>query len=114
MDAAAVKNIAPLYAEDPTMLDTCKAWQDGSVYLEMARREPGNASANTPSAPARRVMTGTPTCCWRASAFSTSSYSETMISGWQERIFSASLRFAEALSFFVTPSPACVEPVFPV
>ena len=36
IDAAAVKNIAPLYAEDPTMLDTCKAWQDGSVYLEMA------------------------------------------------------------------------------
>ena len=36
MDAAAVKNIAPLYAEDPTMFDTCKAWQDGEVYLEMA------------------------------------------------------------------------------
>ena len=36
IDAAAVKNIAPLYAEDPTMLDTCKAWQNGSVYLEMA------------------------------------------------------------------------------
>ena len=36
MDAAAVKNIKPLYAEDPTMFDTCKAWQDGEVYLEMA------------------------------------------------------------------------------
>jgi iron complex transport system substrate-binding protein len=36
MDAAAVKNIKPLYAEDPTMFDTCKAWQDGQVYLEMA------------------------------------------------------------------------------
>ena len=36
IDAAAAKNIAPLYQEDPTLLDTCKAWQDGSVYLEMA------------------------------------------------------------------------------
>ena len=36
MDAAAVKNIAPLYQQDPTMFDTCKAWQDGEVYLEMA------------------------------------------------------------------------------
>lgn len=36
MDAAAVKNIAPLYAEDPTMFDTCKAWKEGQVYLEMA------------------------------------------------------------------------------
>lgn len=36
MDAAAVKNIAPLYAEDPTMFDTCKAWRDGQVYLQMA------------------------------------------------------------------------------
>ena len=36
MDAAAVKNIKPLYAEDPTMFDTCKAWKDGEVYLEMA------------------------------------------------------------------------------
>ena len=36
MDAAAVKNIKPLYAEDPTMFDTCKAWQEGQVYLEMA------------------------------------------------------------------------------
>ena len=36
MDAAAVKNIAPLYQEDPTMFDTCKAWQNGEVSLEMA------------------------------------------------------------------------------
>ena len=36
MDAAAVKNIKPLYAEDPTLFDTCKAWNDGEVYLEMA------------------------------------------------------------------------------
>ena len=36
MDAAAVKNIKPLYAEDKTMFDTCKAWKDGEVYLEMA------------------------------------------------------------------------------
>lgn len=36
MDAAAVKNIKPLYAEDPSMFDTCKAWNDGEVYLEMA------------------------------------------------------------------------------
>lgn len=36
MDAAAVKNIKPLYDEDPTMFDACKAWQNGNVYLEMA------------------------------------------------------------------------------
>jgi len=36
VDAAAVKNIKPLYAEDPTMFDTCKAWKNGEVYLEMA------------------------------------------------------------------------------
>lgn len=36
LDAAAVKNIAPLYAEDPAMFDTCKAWRNGEVYLEMA------------------------------------------------------------------------------
>ena len=36
MDAAAVKNIKPLFQEDPTMFDTCKAWQNGEVYLEMA------------------------------------------------------------------------------
>ena len=36
LDAAAVKNIAPMYAEDSTMFDTCKAWNQGEVYLEMA------------------------------------------------------------------------------
>ncbi len=36
IDAAAVKNIAPLYAEDNTMFDTCKAWREGRVYLQMA------------------------------------------------------------------------------
>lgn len=36
MDAAAVKNIKPLYQEDPTMFDSCKAWQTGEVYLDMA------------------------------------------------------------------------------
>ena len=36
MDAAAVKNIKPLFEEDPTMFDECKAWQNGEVYLEMA------------------------------------------------------------------------------
>ena len=36
VDAAAVKNIKPLYADDPTMFDTCKAWQNGEVYLELA------------------------------------------------------------------------------
>lgn len=36
LDAAAVKNMKPLYAEDSTMFDTCKAWQNGEVYLQMA------------------------------------------------------------------------------
>ena len=36
IDTAAVKNIKPLYAENPAMFDTCKAWQNGEVYLEMA------------------------------------------------------------------------------
>ena len=36
MDAAAVKNIKPLYQADGTMFDTCKAWKDGEVYLQMA------------------------------------------------------------------------------
>ena len=36
MDAAAVKNIKPLFAETPDMFDTCKAWRSGDVYLEMA------------------------------------------------------------------------------
>ena len=36
MDAAAVKNIKPLLAEDPALFDSCKAWRDGEVYLQMA------------------------------------------------------------------------------
>lgn len=36
VDAAAVKNIKPLYQEDKTMFDTCKAWNNGEVYLQMA------------------------------------------------------------------------------
>lgn len=36
IDAAAVKNIKPLYAEDPHMFDGIKAWREGNVYLEMA------------------------------------------------------------------------------
>ena len=36
VDAAAVKNIKPLYAEDPKMFDDMKAWKEGNVYLEMA------------------------------------------------------------------------------
>ena len=35
-DAAAVKNIKPLYAEDPTLFDACAAWETGEVYLQMA------------------------------------------------------------------------------
>ena len=30
IDAAAVKNIKPLYAEDNGLFDSCKAWQEGS------------------------------------------------------------------------------------
>ena len=36
MDAAAVKNIKPLYQEDNTLFDSCKAWENGEVYLQMA------------------------------------------------------------------------------
>lgn len=36
MDSAAVKNIKPLYQEDSTMFDSCKAWRSGEVYLQMA------------------------------------------------------------------------------
>lgn len=36
IDAAAVKNIKPLYDEDSTLFDSCKAWQEGEVYLQMA------------------------------------------------------------------------------
>ena len=35
IDAAALKNIKPLFAENPQMFDTCKAWTNGEVYLEM-------------------------------------------------------------------------------
>ncbi len=36
IDSAAVKNIKPAFAEDSTLFDTCRAWQEGEVYLEMA------------------------------------------------------------------------------
>ena len=36
VDAAAVKNIKPLYSEDPTLFDSVKAWKDGEVYLQLA------------------------------------------------------------------------------
>ena len=36
IDSAAVKNIKPAFAEDNTLFDTCRAWQEGEVYLEMA------------------------------------------------------------------------------
>ncbi len=36
MDAAAVKNIIPLYGEDSEMFDACKAWNEDQVYLQMA------------------------------------------------------------------------------
>jgi iron complex transport system substrate-binding protein len=36
IDAAAVKNIKPLFKEDKTLLDPVKAWKEGNVYLEMA------------------------------------------------------------------------------
>ena len=36
LDAAAVKNLKPLLADDPTLFDSYKAWQNGEVYLEMA------------------------------------------------------------------------------
>ena len=36
IDAAAVKNIKPLYAEDPTIFDSVKAWNEGEVYLQLA------------------------------------------------------------------------------
>ncbi len=36
IDAAAVKNIKPLYQADETIFDNCKAWNNGDVYLEMA------------------------------------------------------------------------------
>ena len=36
IDTAAVKNIRPLYQEDSTLFDSCRAWQNGEVYLQMA------------------------------------------------------------------------------
>ncbi len=36
IDSAAVKNIAPLYQEDSTILDSCRAWREGNTYLQMA------------------------------------------------------------------------------
>lgn len=36
IDAAAVKNIKPLYREDSAMFDCCRAWRVGEVYLQMA------------------------------------------------------------------------------
>lgn len=36
IDAAAVKNIAPLFWEDGAMFDSCRAWREGEVYLQMA------------------------------------------------------------------------------
>lgn len=36
VDAAAIKNIRPLYAEDSTMFDSVKAFREGNVYLQMA------------------------------------------------------------------------------
>lgn len=36
IDSAAVKNIRPLYGEDPAMFDGVKAVADGEVYLQMA------------------------------------------------------------------------------
>ena len=36
IDAAAVKNIKPLFAEDPAMFSSVKAWNDGEVYLQLA------------------------------------------------------------------------------
>ena len=36
IDAAAIKNIKPLYKQNPNMFSTCKAWNNGEVYLQMA------------------------------------------------------------------------------
>lgn len=36
VDAAAVKNIKPEYKADATIFDSCKAWANGEVYLQMA------------------------------------------------------------------------------
>ena len=36
IDAAAIKNILPLFAEDKELFESTKAWASGEVYLEMA------------------------------------------------------------------------------
>lgn len=36
IDSAAVKNIKPLYAQDHALFNSCKAWQNGEVYLQPA------------------------------------------------------------------------------
>ncbi len=36
IDAAAIKNIKPLFAEDHALFDCSKAWNNGNVYLQMA------------------------------------------------------------------------------
>jgi iron complex transport system substrate-binding protein len=36
IDAAAIKNIIPLFAEDRDLFESTKAWASGEVYLEMA------------------------------------------------------------------------------
>ena len=36
IDAAAVKNIKPLFAQDNAMFNSSKAWNEGEVYLQMA------------------------------------------------------------------------------
>ncbi len=35
-DAAAIKNIKPIYEEQRELFESCKAWKTGEVYLEMA------------------------------------------------------------------------------
>ena len=35
-DSAAIKNIRPSYSENQELFESCKAWQDGELYLEMA------------------------------------------------------------------------------
>ena len=36
IDAAALKNIKPLYKENPDMFDSCKAWNEEKVYIQLA------------------------------------------------------------------------------
>ena len=35
IDAAAVKNIKPLLAEDKNLFESCKAWKNGDVYIQL-------------------------------------------------------------------------------